>query len=306
MEAAARTGEVRAMLYAIDAACGNLLELGLLDEFDRTTEQREDLAAQLGHPHLRWDLSANLVNRTMIAGELETAERLLEESVQMGLAIGAQDAMLRYGGALFLLRDMQGRFPEMLDSLADAARDHPNIASLRAGRALSLVRAGRDDEARAVLAADVAADFTSVPFDRLWTAAMAVFADVVARLGLRDAAQTLYDFIAPYADQIPTTFTNTYEVFHFSLGRLATVLERYDDAEAHFARAHEVHEAMSAPYFLARTRWAWAEMLLSRGDPADRDRARTLATNARDAAAARGFSLVESDAARVVARLDDQ
>lgn len=303
-EAATRSGELLARFHANDAANAPMLEGGLCAEFDRASEERWVIAAQLGHPTLRWDLTSNRANRAMIAGELDTAERLLDEFLQVGLAIGAPDVMLRYGGTLFLLRDMQGRFPEVLDPLADAARDFPNIAALRAGHALCLIRAGRPDEAREVVASDLADGFTSFPVDRVWTAAMAVFADVVATLGLRDGASTLYDLIAPYADQIPTTFTNTYEVFHFALGRLATILGRHDDAETHLARAHEIHEGMPAPYFLARTRWAWAELLVTRDDPADRDRARRLAALARDESAARGFGRVESDAARVLARLD--
>jgi class 3 adenylate cyclase/tetratricopeptide (TPR) repeat protein len=305
-EAAVRSGAVLAAFYANDAAAGSALELGLLDEFDRMYEQRVVLAAQVGRPAARWDNSVNRVNRAMIAGELDTAERLLEESLQLGLTIGAPDAMLRYGASLFVLRDMQGRFPEVLDLLADAARDIPTIAALRAGHALCLIRAGRPAEAREVIAADLDAGFTSVPVDRLWTAAMSVFADAVATLGLRDAAQALFDLIEPFPDQVPTTFTTTYEVFHFALGRLATVVGHYADAEAHFARAHEIHEAMAAPYFLARTRWAWAELLVTRGDPADHAQAHLLATQALDEAAARGFGLVGSDAARVLARLEER
>lgn len=280
------------------------LEQGRLDEYDLLLERRRQVADQAGQPVLQWEVSLQDVNRAMIAGDLETTEPLLNESFDQGLAAGAPDALLRYGGALFTLRDMQGRFPEMLDLIADAARDMPNIASLRAGHSLCLLRSGRPDEAYELLAADLADGFTSVPLDRLWTTAMAVYADVVATLELRDAAQALYDLVAPYAEQIPTTHTITFEVFHFILGRLATVLGRYDDAETHLARAHEIHEAMPTPYFLARIRWAWAELLITRGDPAARDRARQLATQARDEAATRGFALVESNATRLLARLD--
>lgn len=301
--AAARSGDPLAMYYATDVSTGPMLELGLLQEFERVSDGRMVIAEQLGHSTLLWDLSANHVNVATIAGELETAERLLDESVQMGLAMGAPDAMFRYGGAFLLLRDVQGRFPEALDLIASIARDTP-IAMVRAGHALCLLRAGRPDEAREVIAVDLTDGLASVPFDRLWTSTMAVFSDVVATLELRDPAPVLYDLIAPYADQIATTFTSTYEVFHFSLGRLATLLGRYDDAENHLGRAHEIHAAMPAPYFLARTRWAWAEMLLTRGDPADHERARLLATQAHDEAVTRGFGLVETDTTSTLARLE--
>jgi class 3 adenylate cyclase/tetratricopeptide (TPR) repeat protein len=305
-EAANRSGDPIAMWHAGYAVAGNLLEMAVFDdEFDSLREQRRRLASQLGHPTMWWDLTVQDANYSMIAGELERAEKLLDESIQMGLAIAAPDAMLRYGGTLFLLRDMQGRLPEVLDVIADAARQTPNVAALRAVHAVCLLRAGRRAEAIDVVAADIADGFTSVPFDRLWSASMARFAEGIALLDLREPAQKLYDLIAPFADQLPTTHTNTYEVFHFGLGRLAALLGRHDDAEAHLARAHRIHEAMPAPYFLARTRVAWADLILTHGDPADHERAHKLATQARDEATARGFALVESDATRLLAHLDD-
>jgi hypothetical protein len=46
-----------------------------------------------------------------------------------------------------------------------------------------------------------------------------------------------------------------------ALGRLAVVLGRPDDAEAHFREAVEVHGRLGAPFLLARTELALSTLL---------------------------------------------
>jgi len=68
-----------------------------------------------------------------------------------------------------------------------------------------------------------------------------------------------------------------------NLGRLAALLERWDEAEAHFERAIEVNGRVGARPQLAHCEDAYARMLAARGDPADRDRAVDLMDAARAA-----------------------
>jgi hypothetical protein len=76
-----------------------------------------------------------------------------------------------------------------------------------------------------------------------------------------------------------------WEVGHHSLGRLATALGRYDDADAHFRAAADAHQRLQAPYLLASTRVAWAEMLARRANEGDKNQARDLAQQAATVAA---------------------
>ena len=62
----------------------------------------------------------------------------------------------------------------------------------------------------------------------------------------------------------------------WALGTLAETLERYEQAEGHFAAASEIEERLGAPLFLARTRAAWAQALIARGRPEDLERAQTM------------------------------
>jgi hypothetical protein len=82
----------------------------------------------------------------------------------------------------------------------------------------------------------------------------------------------------------------------YYLGRLATTMRRWAEAERHFGDALARHQEMGARPFLARARLHFAEMLLERGDPRDRGRARSLLAASLDDAEALGMAWVASRA----------
>jgi class 3 adenylate cyclase len=67
------------------------------------------------------------------------------------------------------------------------------------------------------------------------------------------------------------------------LGQLAAVLERWDDAVAHFEHALEMNVRISPPRH-AWTQHQYADMLLRRGEPGDREKTLSLVTQALDTA----------------------
>jgi hypothetical protein len=77
------------------------------------------------------------------------------------------------------------------------------------------------------------------------------------------------------------------------VGILATVLRRFDDADAYFASALEIHKRIEAPFHSARTQLEWARMLFTRNCPGDLDRATQLLATARKLARRYGCALVE-------------
>ena len=87
------------------------------------------------------------------------------------------------------------------------------------------------------------------------------------------------------------------------LARLATTLERYEQAEGHFAAAAEIEERFGAPLFLARTRTGWAGMLIAHGRPEDRDRAQHMLEQAEETAAQLGAQGITREAAQCRATL---
>ncbi len=91
-------------------------------------------------------------------------------------------------------------------------------------------------------------------------------------------------------------------VSHY-LGGLATVLGRYDEADAYFAHAAAFNDRADAKFFAARTNLSWAKMLAERQAPGDNERARDLLTKAHTAAAAHGYANIERRAAEALQHL---
>jgi hypothetical protein len=85
-------------------------------------------------------------------------------------------------------------------------------------------------------------------------------------------------------------------VSHY-LGGLATVLGRYDEAEAYFAQSAAMGDRIGAKFFAARTDLSWGKMLIERQAPGDAVMAQDLLTKAQAAATANGYGNVERRAA---------
>jgi hypothetical protein len=113
------------------------------------------------------------------------------------------------------------------------------------------------------------ADFYHGHYNYLWLACAALFADAVATLGHREAAATLYERLAPYESLGVTPGTGFMGTVAGQLARLAVTLERFDDAERHFATADALLRGMRAPFWLARNTIAWCQLRDEMGEPED-------------------------------------
>jgi hypothetical protein len=135
-----------------------------------------------------------------------------------------------------------------------------------------------------------------VELDRnfMWWSAIVGMTCAATLLGDRPWAGLLYDLVLPYRDRACSAGSSSFlGCAHHHLGTLAATLERWDDAELHFAAALDRHAAMSAVPFLALTKQSYARMLLDRGRPNDRDRADALQEEAGRVTAALGLRAIE-------------
>ena len=104
---------------------------------------------------------------------------------------------------LVVLRRLQGRLAEMEPAAREAAEDYATSYPLcRCAHIHVLAALGREDEARAGLAALAPEGFGGLDFDETWLGAMAFLAEAVHVLGAAEQAETLYDLLAPYADRV--------------------------------------------------------------------------------------------------------
>jgi class 3 adenylate cyclase len=303
MGVARRLGDPVLLWFAALNGLDALVEACELDEADALLTLADELGERIGQPYMQWANAMIHATRAMLAGTLEVAEAHALRAFAIGSAGGQPDAPVLYGAQLAGIRFMQGREAEIIELLAQGVADHPDRPVWRALLAASYARLGRDTEATEVIAADIADDFRSHPFDATWTTSMWLLAETLSDLELADPAAVLYTRLTPFAANLPYARVGVGEVGHHALGRLATVLGRYDDADAHFRAAADTHQRLHAPYLLASTRIAWADMLTRRANDDDPDQAHHLAQQAAMVATQSGYGGIERRAQTLLTQL---
>jgi class 3 adenylate cyclase/tetratricopeptide (TPR) repeat protein len=276
------------------------VEGGDVGEADRALDAFERLAGELGQPTLRWFATFWRAAMALLAGRLEEAERLATTAFELGRASGQPDRMTFFAAQEYWIRFDQGRLAEVEESLTDLIRRLPRFMVPRTRLALLYCELERPAEARVVFDELTGDALTRLPRDWSWLAEASACAAVCAYLGDTRRALVLYHLLAPYAGRFPTPAAVAYPSVSHYLGLLAATLGRLDEAEAHFMSAAATHERIGAPAWLARTRLAWARMLLTGPEPRDTERARHLLEAALATAGSLGLTNVERHARRLL------
>lgn len=259
---------------------------------DALTAIRE-LAETVPEPTFAWQRRIYECVWATIQGDLPAAEQWAIQAFEVGTASGQPDAMSIFGSTLFRIRYDQGRTGELVEQIIELCGQPEAAALWRAFAAIALIESDRADEAAALVRAE---GFQEVPWDYLWTL-MFLWGDACSRLGLADRADELYELLAPFAGRLAGGGIAFCSI-DWALGRLATTMGRYGQAERHFAAAAEIEERFGAPLLLARTRAGWAGALIARGRPEDRERAQQLLDEAEQTATRLGGGLVSREAAQ--------
>ena len=97
----------------------------------------------------------------------------------------------------------------------------------------------------------------------------------------------------PFREQVPHNALIPHPPVATYLGGLATVAERFEEAESYFTQAADLNTRGGMKFAEAYTNMLWGRMLRIRGGPADEALARELLEQARESAAARGYAEVE-------------
>jgi tetratricopeptide (TPR) repeat protein len=272
-----------AMLRKSDA-----LEAGDLAEVSRCLDVVAAVAADVGQPTLAWTSAFSEAWRILLTGDATRAEAQADEALRLGNETGQPDALTIYLGQVAAVRWHQGRTDELVDAVATVAVDNPGLPAVRALYAHMAVDAGREDEARKLLSAEVSAGFPH-PRDLLLLCNLSYWAEVAARLADPVAAEMLYERLTPWPAHVGFTGATVVGAAAHYLGMLAAVLGPHEAADVHFTQALEIHRGLGAPFHLARTHVEWGRALLADGQV---DAARTNLEAARGLAAQHGCGLV--------------
>ena len=273
------------------AACS-----GNIDEVDRCLEVLGELAAQLNQPTLNWRHLIMRSTRAQLAGDTARAEELATEAFQIGNDGGEPDAAALFGTQMMSVNLQRGTLVELVPLIEQVAAEHPGVATFMAALAMAHVEGGQIDAACGLLQKFFASGL-DLPVDATWTIGMSCYAEAVIECRDLTCAAPMLDRLRPWADRMSYSGVSAVGPVNHVLAGLASVLGRFDEAEAYFAQSSELSARIGAKYFAARTDLSWGRMLVERRAPGDLDRARDLLARAHDAAGAHGYGVVQRRAA---------
>jgi len=273
-----------------------------VDEVDRCLEIMDGLARQLNQPTITWAVTLEHAMRAQMAGDLDSAELLATEALQIGTDGGEPDAESVFGVQLMAVSYERGNMGDLAPLIEEAATSLTGMPTFLGALALAHAEADRTTEARACLDAFEAAGFR-LPMDAGWLTGMNCYA--AAAIECRDPrfAAPIFEQLDPWSDQLSFGVASTEgPVAHYVAG-LASVLGRHAEAESRYVESAEFCEQVGAKFFAALTELSWGRMLIDRAGPGDREQGKVLLRKALTSAAANGYGTVERRAAAALVDL---
>jgi class 3 adenylate cyclase len=265
---------------------------------DAAIERLHAIAEQTRQPTQIWNTGFTTAAVRWARGELETAERLAEEALQIGQESGEPDAAMVYGSTLILTRMYQGRGAEVIGLLEQTVANAPGLPAFEAALGLTYCLIDRRADGAEVLSRAAARHFENLGYDQTQLCGLAMYADTAAQTGSVEAAATLYELLRPYADQFVWNGGASFGHARMYLALLAATLARQEQANADFAFACEFHHEHGLRVWEARSELGWAEALAERGESQP---AREHAARALDLAREHGYGAFEPGAAAILA-----
>ena len=246
----------------------DLFELGDIEGANVAVEAFSSLAQQRRLPAELWWMEMFRAIPLLLAGRYEEAEQHSRAGFELGNRVGDPSVGTVHTLQMITIRRDRGGLEELEHDVRDKAARQSAIPGWRCVLAHMLCELGRLDEARHELDAVSANNFDALPRDGVWLGAIAVGAEVAARLD--EHAEVLYELLAPFPNRNVVVGWTSACIGSSSrpLALLAATLGRGDDATMHFENALAMNERMGAAPWLARTRVEYAEFLLRAGSDA--------------------------------------
>ncbi len=273
---------------------GLALFVGDLGEVER---QAERLAEMVDRYKLTLDRRTILAVRAelcRISGDLVEAERLTREAAEARSEINwslLNELSAVGGGSRLMLFADRGKLDEIAQSEKETFQRFPDWRYAPVRGSLYYALAGDVSNCQTWYER-LQSEPNALLTDNQPGFIAAAAAEACVFLEDRTRAPEVYEFIAPYSGYCLTLRARTPGFFGPAdryLGMLASLMERWDDAEKHFHDALALCEKMPTPTYLAQTQYEYARMLLKRGAGDDRKRALQLLGEAGDAAQRMGM-----------------
>jgi hypothetical protein len=252
--------------------------VGDVDSIAADLDAATPIAHQLGQPALVWDVCAAQAMLALAGGRLDEGEELVERARSLGERALPAGAIPVYHVQRYTLCDFRGSLEQVEPAIRDLVAEHPVRPVFRCLLAHLHARLGRLPEAKRALEELAEDEFAILPFDQEWLFGMSLLAETSALLHHTDTASAVYSLLLPWA---ALNVADMAEGIRGSvsryLGMLAATTKRWEEAERHFQDAIPMNTRMGARPWLAHTQYDYAQLLLARNGPRDRERLRELA-----------------------------
>ena len=281
VELATASGDLERVFDGYEYVTYSAWTLGDRVALERTINAMKQLVQELNVQSFR--SLATVVDALFAAsqGRFREGEELIADAFRIGERAQIWTIQTDRRLQTFMLRMQQGGLDGYDDVLRRSLEDFPGYSIFDCSLALTYAHLGRRDEAGAIFERLAGHDFGGLSRDEDWLVNMSLLSEICVYLDDRRRAQTIHGLLTPF------THLNAVAAGEICLGsvaryagRLATLLDRHEEAEAHFDQALEMNSRMGARPWLADTQTDVAELLLRRGAPGDRERAQLLLDDA--------------------------
>lgn len=272
-----RTGDLGLALEGRQWRMFALLESGDTAGFDAELPAYTRLAAEIGQPLFTFKAEQWRHVRAIMNGHFDDAERFITRTAETARQTGSTSLLADATLMLLSIRPAQERAGEVVEQVRDFVHQHPELPVWRFILAHLLAEAGHMGEARARFEELAANDFAGLAQDYFLLIIFVYAAETCVRLGDRARAAVLYERLAPYRDRVAVLLPVYHGAVAGRLGLLATLLSRWDQAEADFELAVRINRTALARWRLARTLTDYAGTLLGRPERRQEQRGRARA-----------------------------
>jgi DNA-binding SARP family transcriptional activator len=273
-----------------------------LGDRDRRAEALASLtrvAEELQQPAQLWLATATQAALALSEGRLGEAEDLCERARRLGERAQSWNATTTHKLQRFLLRRERGQLEGFDEEVRDFPHAFPSPLVQRCVLAYVCVRLDATAEATALVEELLRHDLSSWHVDSEWLFSVTLLAEAGAMLGDGEHAARLYDVLLPYRSlNAVAPIEVAIGSASRALGMLATVLGRFAEADSHY-EALRMNTSIGARPWVAHTEHDYARMLVSRGEPGDRERALELTRRSLERYRSLGMDAFATEAAQL-------
>jgi tetratricopeptide (TPR) repeat protein len=274
LELAASSGAGELEAVGLHWRIYDLLEAGDVEAARAAHRRLTSLAHALRQPLYQYYAVGWEVVWAQMAGRFADADELARATYELGRRAQARDAETIHAAQTLVLRRLEDRLPDYIARVESLVAGHPELVAWRSVLPLAYLVGGDIPSAVAEMQRLMS---TGVPRDMFWLTAMSLLSEAAALMADPQLCGFIYQSLLPFRSRnVQVTQAASFGSVERFLGLLAAALQNWDAAQEHFEAALETDQRRGLRTVIALEQREYAEMLIARGDEADKPRAAEL------------------------------